>query len=657
MGDALSVLRGKRALSPHNTPSAFLSEAGTASGMQVTPETSLRVSAVYAGVRLIAEAVSSLPVDLVRMEGNRRIPQGGQLAELLTAAPNPEMDEPELWRFVLGWMLLRGNAFVYVERNGRGRPTALWPIPATDVSVYRAGGKLAYEVTHETPAGDATLVPPSIPASTFVDGADMLHFRAFGTGTYGLSPITQVREAIGTSLAAQGYMARFYNNDARPGGVIQVDGELSEEAFTRLRHQWRSQHEGLSRSHLLAILEGGAKWESVGLSPGDSEFISTQQWETAEVARALGVPPHMIGDTERSTSWGSGITEQSIGFVQYTLRPWITRLEWVTRHGLLRGVDNRLRLRWRVDGLQRGDIQSRYSAYATARQWGWMSVNDIRSLEDLNPVADGDVYLQPLNMVPAGGGPPNQLSGPPRSGRRSAAGRRRVAQQHAPLVAAADAEVAAREQREIAALTEEYLAGTAGSYEQFLQAVQRLYDGTISSFATDKWSRPLRALIQPVISEAADEAGGDEIDLSRWLAVYVASHISHLVGADVGAIRAALENAELGKEADAVSAVTQDWVANRPSRTGDIESHRLTAAATREVWKAAGVRSVQWIASAGECSYCEQLDGEVSGIDQPFRQKGTKMDSPGGAQLSIDADVHHPPVHPGCECDLVISND
>jgi len=157
-----------------------------------------------------------------------------------------------------------------------------------------------------------------------------------------LSPIGLVRQTVGLALAAEEYGARFFGQDARPGGVIEVPLELSDTAFARMKSQWNALHAGVQRSHLMAILEGGAKWNTVGLAPEDAQFLLTRRFEVSEIARIYGVPPHLIGDTDRSTSWGTGIEQQTIGFVVYTLRPWVVREEKVTRRGLLQLADPNL---------------------------------------------------------------------------------------------------------------------------------------------------------------------------------------------------------------------------------------------------------------------------------------------------------------------------
>lgn len=370
----------------------------TAADVTVTPERSLQIGAVYSCVRLLSEAVASLPVGMFeRLNDSRKPVENHPLLGLIKDHPNPDIDAAELWRTVIGWMLLRGNAYVFVERNGAGKPIGLWPISYNSVEVKRLeSGRLAYAVNLD----DTEYAP--LANGTTVRAENMLHYRAFGLGAEGLSPIGLARQSVGIAFAAQQYMGGFYARDASPGGVVSVEGTLTDDQYERMVQQWQNLHEGFDKSHQLAVMEGGAKWNNTTLSPGDAQFIETQKFTRGEIASIYGVPPHMIGDTEKSTSWGSGIAEQGIGFVTYSLRPWLTRLERVTGR-LITEPNNRLR--WNVDGLMQGDLKARYDAYAVGKQWGWLSTNDIKKREDEQPVEGGDSYLQPLNMVPAGQSP------------------------------------------------------------------------------------------------------------------------------------------------------------------------------------------------------------------------------------------------------------
>jgi HK97 family phage portal protein len=380
--------------------SAGVSE--TAAGIRVTPESALRMTAVYACVTLISDTIGTMPGHLVRAEeGQRRTNlDATPLARLLRDSPNPEMDSGEFWRQATGWQLLRGNSLAWIDAgNARGEVDAIWPIPWTRVQPARApDGRLAYLVSLEQ--GDYAGQLPITQRFALL-AEETLHFRAFGLGPVGLSPIAQAAEAIGLAKGVEEYGAGFFARDARPGGFLKVPGKLDDDEWTKLTGRWRKLHEGVKRSHLMGVLEDGADWAKVGVDPNEAQFLETRRFQTSEIARLFRVPPHMIADVEKSTSWGTGIEQQGIGFVTYTLLPWINRLERVTRLRLL-AADPALAFRFSVAGLLRGDTAARYAAYAAGRQWGWLSVNDIRALEDMDPVEGGDAYLQPLNMVPAG---------------------------------------------------------------------------------------------------------------------------------------------------------------------------------------------------------------------------------------------------------------
>lgn len=374
----------------------------TAADVTVTPERALQVAAVFSCIRLLAETGSMLPCGVFRREGVSRVPfDEHPAAPLLTHQANPELPSGELWAQVLGWMLLRGNAAVYVERGGGGQPAGLWPIAWTSVEPRRVKetGELVYKIT----LADDEWAPIREDGG-LVRAENLLHFRSFGIGGIeGLSPIGMARQAVGTGYAATAYIGGFFARDASPGGVVSVDGKLTDAQYERLTRQWRDLHEGFDKAHRLAVLEGGARWEKTTLSPADAQFLEVYKLTRAEIAGIFGVPPHMIGDVERSTSWGSGIEQQSLGYVIYSLMPWLTRLER-TAARLLGDPD--LYLKFNPDALLRGDITQRFTAYAQARQWGWMSVNEIRAKEDEPPIEGGDEYLQPLNMAPAGSAPP-----------------------------------------------------------------------------------------------------------------------------------------------------------------------------------------------------------------------------------------------------------
>lgn len=359
----------------------------SATGRAVSQQTAMQVSAVFACVRVRAETVASLPWPVYRrlQGGGKERDPDHPLYELLHDQPNPEQSAIEFRENMVGHMDLWGNAYAEIERDGAGRVRALWPLRPDWVVEQRVNDRPYYVVS--LPDGTRKGLP-----------ADRVwHCRAF----MGLSIIAQAREAIGLAMAGEEYGARFFSNDSRPGGVLKHPGRMTEGAFQRLKESWEAAHGGLSNAHRVAILEEGTEWQQVGIAPEDAQYLELREFQVTDIARFFRVPPHKIADLKRATF--SNIEHQGIEFVVDCVRPICVRLEQSARRCLLTPAERKTWFAEHViDGLLRGDIQSRYQAYATARQWGWMSADDVRELENQNPLPDGQgkAYLVPMNMVP-----------------------------------------------------------------------------------------------------------------------------------------------------------------------------------------------------------------------------------------------------------------
>lgn len=356
-------------------------------GVHVSEENALQLVAVWRCVSLIAGAGASLPLKTYRT--NTRTPRSVRILD----NPHPDLTRYEFWEIIWTHLLLWGNAYILKLPAQSGLLGELWPIHPRDVECYVVdAGEMRGTKRFRVRRG----------ANLFDLGAnEILHVPGLGyDGMTGLPPLRLAREALGVAIAADQYAQRFFSQSARPDGLLEVQGRLSPDQWQRLRDQWHSLHQGLGGAHQIAILEGGASWKQVGLPPEDAQLLLTRRFSVTEIARLFGVPPHMIGDVEKSTSWGTGIEQQGIGFVVYTLRPWLSRIEQrVTRDLTGAGVY----AEYLVDGLLRGDTESRYKAYAMALQWGWMSRDEIRAKENLEPIPDGagETFFMPVNMAPA----------------------------------------------------------------------------------------------------------------------------------------------------------------------------------------------------------------------------------------------------------------
>lgn len=392
LGSFLGLRSAENPATPLSRPASWLVDlfgGETSAGVNVTPRTSLQVSAVYACVRVIAEGVASLPLVLYE----RLAPRGKRRAteeptyDLLRLAPNAEMTSFSFFELLTAHVNLWGNGYARIVRTRGGRVSSLLPLEPWTVAPRRRDGTLEYVV--QTSAGPEVF-----------DDQEVLHVRGLGIdGLVGLSPVGLARRGIGVSVAAEEFGARFFGSGARPGGLLEHPGVLGDEARKNLRESWEALHAGPEGAHRLAILEEGMTYHALGIPPDDAQFLETRKFQVAEIARLFRVPPHLIGDLEKATF--SNIEQQSIDFVTHTLRPWLVRWEQEI-HRKLVPVARRATLfpEFLVDALLRGDTAARYAAYSKGRQWGWLSADDVREFENQNPLPEGrgEIYLTPLNM-------------------------------------------------------------------------------------------------------------------------------------------------------------------------------------------------------------------------------------------------------------------
>ena len=372
---------------------------GSTSGKAVTEQSAMQMTAVYSCVRILAEAVAGLPLHLYKYTDN-----GGKekaidhpLYRLLHDEPNPEMSSFVFRETLMTHLLLWGNAYAQVIRNGKGEVVALYPLMPNRMSVDRdTEGHLYYTYYR----GDDEAIKNKEYAVTLLP-SDVLHIPGLGfDGLVGYSPIAMAKNAIGMAIACEEFGAKFFANGAAPSGVLEHPGTIKDPS--RVREAWQSQFGGSSNSGKVAVLEEGMKYTPISISPEQAQFLETRKFQINEIARIFRVPPHMVGDLEKSSF--SNIEQQSLEFVKYTLDPWVIRWEQSIHRALLSQDEKAVYfVKFNLEGLLRGDYQSRMNGYAIGRQNGWMSANDIRELENLDRIPaeeGGDLYLINGNMLP-----------------------------------------------------------------------------------------------------------------------------------------------------------------------------------------------------------------------------------------------------------------
>ena len=364
------------------------------SGVDVDEESALKISTVYACVKVISETIASLPLNLLKelTNGDSEKAKQHPLYTILKDVPNSEMSSFTFREMLMTNLLLWGNAYALIKRNKNGEITELYPLKSKNMVVERDAVSNNIKYTYTNNRGITKTYSPK----------QIFHIPAFSfDGIIGVSPITYAREAMGLALATEEFGARFFGNGARPGGVLEHPGVLKDPE--KLRESWNKVYQGTANSHKVAVLEEGMKYHEIGMSPEDSQFLQTRSFQIAEICRIFRVPPHMVGDLSRSTF--SNIEHQSIDFVVHTIRPWLVRWEQAITRALLSEEERTIYYaKFNVDGLMRGDFVTRMNGYAIARQNGWMSANEIRALENMNKIpADqgGDLYLLNGNMITA----------------------------------------------------------------------------------------------------------------------------------------------------------------------------------------------------------------------------------------------------------------
>lgn len=373
----------------------------TSSGVTINEENALTSSGVYAAQKVIFETIASLPLPVykrLKSGGKERAPDH-HLYRLLHDQANEEMTAFTFRELMQHHLLTWGNAFAEKEIDGAGRVIALWPLNPASTLVERNPRTKALEYTTITPDGEANKLPRE----------RVFHIPGLGDGLVGKSPIRMHKEAIGLAKATEEFGSRFFGEGATPGGIIEYPGQLDDEQYERFKKDTRDAHSGLSKSHKLMILEQGLTYKQVGIPPDDAQFLETRKFQLNEIARIYRVPPHMIGDLEKATF--SNIEHQGIEFVVHTIRPWLVRWEQAIKMQLIGTGDKQtIFAEFLIEGLLRGDIKSRYEAYAVARQNGWLNGDEIRSMENMNPMPNGEggVYMvngnmMPINKAPEGG--------------------------------------------------------------------------------------------------------------------------------------------------------------------------------------------------------------------------------------------------------------
>lgn len=637
----------------------FLGGEPTAAGQRVTEEGAMKAVAVLAAVRVLAETVAHLPLNLYRrlQPKGKDVERQHRLFGILHDQPNPKMTAFTFRETQMVSLLLHANAYAEKQRNGKRDVVALWPLLPDRTRLVRNGSREYYEVKAD--GGRERRLDP----------ADVFHLRTLSLdGFNGWFCVRLFREAIGVLLAMEEFGARWFGQGSRPAGAIMHPGVLDEKAHDQLRSSWERLHSGVGNAHRVAILEEGSKFEAIAVPPEESQFLQSQQFGVTQIARAFRIPPHMLGDLTRATF--TNIEMQNLEFHQETMLPWLKRWEQEINRQLLTEEERpQLFAEFVPDAILRGDTVSRFKAYFTGRQGGWLSTNDVREKENMNPVDRGDDYLRPLNLVPVDdeasadtedspepeGGDGQAAPEPERRANGSSALRRRLTLAFQPLLRSTVARVLRIEARDVARAAERFLE--RGELREFQEWLREYYFEKHPAFITKRLEGAFQSFAESIAATAAEEIGVDPIEADRvenFTASYAAGYAARHSAASRREIERLVDSPPEGKSAtEAVREAVEPWDSARAGRVAEDESHKLAGAAARMAFVALGIMAFRWRTFGADCPLCSLMDGKRVGSHAPFLGQGDALNPAGDtAPLIVSTDIRHPPLHKGCDCQL-----
>lgn len=622
---------------------------GSKTGISVTESSALRATAVWACVRLLSETVASLPLFVYR----RVSPRGKERAvnhplySLLHDTPNPEMTSYTFREMLQAHLLTWGNCYAEIEYGndgyGTGYPKALWPLLPGQMQVERVKGQIIYLYT--LPDGRGITIP----------NYRVLHIPGLGyNGLVGYSPIRMAKEAIGLSLATEEFGARFFGNGSTFGGFLEHPNKMSKEAQDRFLKAMEEKHQGLSQAHRLAILEEGMKYHSSGIPPEDAQFLETRQFQVSEIARFFHIPPHMIGDLTKATF--SNIEHQTIEYAVYTVRPWLVRWEQGLDKKLLSDTERKqLFIEHLIDGLLRGDSQSRAAFYKDMFMMGSMSPDDIREKENMNPLPDGmgESYFIPLNMMPLGGTvPPEEapieedklklLTEQRTNRKRSAIARHKVTLAHKANFEAAGVAIVKREKENVQkALKKCFKERSLILWNDWLDQFYREF----TKFISQQIAGPVEEMVKDMMPMVAQEVNASpEVwpDIQEYVAKYAEIFARDYAKSSWGQLRQVgrLAEQEGTNPQEAIEERLYEWEERRPGKIGMDETIKCGNILAKTVFLAAGFVNLIWVTCGKPCEFCQELDGKVVGKESKFSVGGF---SPAST----------PPIHEGCQCQII----
>ncbi|MGD9276350.1 MAG: phage portal protein [Candidatus Pacearchaeota archaeon] len=627
----------------------------TFSGINITENKALKYSAILAASRILSEGIAGVPLFLYKYVGEgKEKALKHSLYSILHMRPNSEMTSFTFRELMMLHLIFWGNFYAEIKRNKGMDITSLWPLLPWKMEVKRENGNLIYK--YKLPDSKDKIIPKK----------NLLHIAGISfDGLVGKSLISLAREAIGLGMGLEEFGARFFGSGAQFGGFIEHPKTLGSKAHENLRASLKEKYTGISNAHKIMILEEGMKYSKNMIPLNDAQFLDSRKFQILEIARIFNISPHLLRDLDRATF--NNIEEMGIEHVIYTLRPWCVRIEQSETIQLLDPADiNQYFIEHELKGLLRGDIKTRYEAYNTARNGGWMNGDEIRALENMNPMPDdlGKKYWTPLNMMESGSSMIPPQTPPPQNqvskskvelrARRSATLKSRIANNYRGLFEETASRIIKLEKTGILKAAKSIFKKRNIDILNFTEFLEEFYEKKYGEI--NKRSRPVIDTYGKVIFGAALEEIGAELDkakLEKFMEEYTEAFNKRYIATSKSRLNKTVADAA-ERELDLYNEVEnkfKEWEQTRPQTVSLKETVKIAGAVSLFTYGLGGVQRLIWINMGSKsCPFCEELDGKVVGIDQPFKNKTDLMEAEGRDPLTFPSNISHPPLHGGCVC-------
>lgn len=627
----------------------------SSTGLPTTRTTVMGVAAVWAAVRLISESVASLPLLFYR-----RVDQGKERAvndplfNLLWLKPNPEQTSFYFRETLQHHVLLKGNAYAQKIHNRLGEVMELWPLDPEKMRVFRDNDtrQILYEYT--TARGTSVHTRNEI-----------LHIPGLGwDGIKGYSPIQILMREFGYDLAVKEYGSEYFKNTDGSGDYVSLPTRFKDDdARIRFKKSWRGDHTEWGRKHSMRVLEEGAELKHVAIAPDEAQFIESQKMTVTDVARIFRVPPHMIADLERATF--SNIEQQSIDFVTNSLRPWLVRWEQELHVQIIPlRQQQQYFYEFLINALLRGDFATRMQGYRTAIEMGGMTQNEMRSLENMNTKEGLDDNWVPLNWqkiddsdlnISQDSGFITDNAAPVIKETRTAQERFKLGNSFRKVFEDVIQNILKREIRDLKKGVKEFLPVRA------LQDFQLFMDKYYQNELPDVIRRRITPTYR-VFFEQVKQGLGREIDIDteltpedeEFIRAFVTLFIRRYIAKSQSDIAKAIDrSADVDiPVAQALDETTEHWETDRANFTAHNETVRGGNAFAKTVYVAAGVTLLRWVTIGENCPFCDSLNGRVVGVESDFALPNDEIVAK-GASMGVNSKIGHPPIHRGCDCQIV----